>query len=210
LLEVQAVSSVQVLYRVVVNEAQEWSIADMQVCIWRAFTSSSATPYSMGSVQAAECYSGASGTASIRALQAGTYVIKAVIIRKGIAELSNVEALSEIASVSATVNERLQIDLDCPDYNNDERMRRLQNSLYSMRSALSDNCSELAELAVLGKHDEMLSSLLLDNGVNPYLLRTDVELRQLFESDCCVTACAAQLTALRQHSRWKQVSVAVF
>jgi hypothetical protein len=206
LLEVQEVSSLQISYRVVVNEAQEWSAADMQVCIWRAFTSSAATPYSMGSVQAAECSSGASGAASIKALQAGTYVINAVIVRKGIAELSSVEALSEIASLSVTMNEQLQIDLEGPDFNNDERMQRLQHSLHSMRSVLSDNCSELADLAVLGKHDAIMSSLLLDTSVNPYLLRTDVEVQPLLESECSTSTCTLQLAALHQHAKWTKVS----
>jgi hypothetical protein len=136
LLERQTVSSVQVSYRVVVNEAQEWSDAEMQVCIWRAFTSSTATPYELGSIQAAECYPGASGTASILATLAGIYVIRAVIVRRDIAQFDSAEALSETAILPVTVNEQLQIDLNGSDYNNDDRMQRLQQSLHSMRSKL--------------------------------------------------------------------------
>jgi hypothetical protein len=206
LLESQKASSVQISYRVVVNEAQEWSDAEMQVCIWRAFTAPNATPYELGSIHAAQCYPGASGTAAISAPLAGTYIIKAVIVRKGIAEFNSAEALSEIAVLSIAVNEQLQVDLEGPDYNNDERMQRLQQSLYSMRSVLSDNCSEPTDVAMHGKHDAIISALLLDTNVNPYLLRTKVELQPLLESECCIDTCTAQLTALRQHSRWTEVS----
>jgi hypothetical protein len=119
LLKVQIPASVQVSYRVTVNQALEWSDADMQVCIWRAFTSPTATPYSIGSVQAAECYLGPSGVASVRTAQAGTYVIKAVNVSRGIAEFNSAEALSEIAVLSITVNEQLQIEVNGPAYNND-------------------------------------------------------------------------------------------
>jgi hypothetical protein len=208
LLELQETSSVQVSYRVVVNEAQEWSDADMQVCIWRAFTSPAATPYTRGSIQAAECYSGASGVASIPATEAGTYVIKAVIVRRGIAQLDNAGALSEIAMLPVTVNERSQVDVEGPDYNNDARMQRLQQSLQSMRSVLIENRSTSTGFTARGTNDESLNSLLLDTSVDPYLLRVDVKLQPLFESECCISTCTAQLATLRRHSKWTQVSSA--
>jgi hypothetical protein len=207
LLEQQTVARVQVSYRVVVNEAQEWSDADMQVCIWRAFTSPAATPYTRGSIQAAECYSGASGVASISATEAGTYVIKAVIVRRGIAQFDSTEAMSETAILSVTVNEQLQIDLNGLDYNDDERMQRLQQSLQSMRSTLMQHYSDPPDLSihVNDTNDTALSLLLLDTNVNPYLLRTHEKWQPLLESECSITTCTAQLTALRQHSRWKKV-----
>jgi hypothetical protein len=206
LLELQEISRLQVSYQVVVNEASEWSDAEMQVCIWRAFTSSTATPYEIGSIQAAECYPGASGMALIEPLQAGTYVIKAIIVRRGIAQLDSTEALSDTAALSVTINEKLQVDMQGPDYNNDERMQRLQQSLYSMRSVLRENCSELIGVAVLDKNDALITLLLLDTSFNPYLLRTDVAVQPLLESECCVGACTTQLTALRQHAKWTKVS----
>jgi hypothetical protein len=57
-----------------------------------------------------------------------------------------------------------------------------------------------------GNNDAVVSSLLLDTSIDPYQLRTNVELQQLFESECNSSTCTAQLTSLRQHSNWTKVS----
>jgi hypothetical protein len=181
----------------------------MQVCIWRAFTSHDATPYSIGIIQAAECYFGPSGKASIQTAQAGTYIVQAVIIRTGITQFDSADVLSETAYLSVTVNELLQVDLERPDHNNDERMQRLQQSLHSMGSALKDSCNRLSQIAIdsmSSAHDAVLCSVLMDASVDPDQLRTDVELQPLLETECAVSTCTAQLSALQTHPLWKEVS----
>jgi hypothetical protein len=189
-------------YQVNVNTAQEWS-DDMLVCTWSEFTSTIATPFEISVPTPAVCNSKPANTVVLPALHAGSYVIKAAVVRRGAVSLNASSVLSDFARLQVSISTSMAIDSSFVDCRVDARMQRLHRSLHQMHGAL------ILPDVQGGQHvrgfDQSLREVLLDDAENPYKIRTNVHLQPLLDA-CNVSVCTAQLTALRRHHHWVSVS----